>query len=98
LPESGFNNLFGNFQVPQRGQTILINFLNGDIHRPVYNPNNVTYKVRPYMNLKELKDTKIYDFVPLDLIYDGWDSDKFAEENEEDLRYCHQKYVFRLPP
>ncbi len=95
LPQYGFNNLFGQFQIPQRGSTILIKFLNGDINKPVYTPF-ITYKVRPYMNEKEVEETRIYDFLPLDITYKDWNSNNFGKD--EDINYNHQRYSFRLPP
>lgn len=98
-PLFGFNNLFGFFQVPQRGQTVLVFFKNGDFSSPVYIPL-LQYKTRPLMSKEEKEDPskmlKLYDFLPQDTIFDDWNSDDFVKKDK--IKYRHQKYVFRLPP
>jgi len=96
LPEYGFNNLFGTWHIPQRGQTVMIRFYDGDIHRPIYSEYNV-YKVRPFMNEKEIEESRIYDYIPVDIVYKDWDSKYFGEDNEN-IQFNHQRYMTRVPP
>jgi len=48
------------------------------------------------MNEKEVEETRIYDFLPLDIAYKDWNSNNFGKD--EDINYNHQRYSFRLPP
>ncbi len=95
MPQFGFNNLYGTLNIPQRGQNILIWFYNGDLTKPVYYPYD-TYKVRPYMDLKEVKTLKLFDFLPIDQVYSNWSNEDFG--TDKNISFNHKRYIKRFPP
>lgn len=53
------------------------------------------------MNVTELKDLKIYDFLPIDIVYKDWNIYNFGAETKlanDNIIFNHKRYIKRFPP